>query len=81
MNGGSDCTVGLGGALTVGVLPVSVVVCTRLKLVTAGGTRGCLYLTNTTYTQVYCTGQPRPYDISSLLKPAGSCSPHPFPHR
>ncbi|KAM8899692.1 RPA-related protein RADX isoform 3-T3 [Spinachia spinachia] len=37
--------------------PLSVVVCTRLKLIRAAD--GCdlaFYLTNTTYTQVYCTG-------------------------
>ncbi|CAB1345678.1 unnamed protein product, partial [Coregonus sp. 'balchen'] len=32
---------------------VSVVVCTRLQLVRASS---CCYLTNTTYTQIYCTG-------------------------
>ncbi|XP_041842083.1 RPA-related protein RADX isoform X2 [Melanotaenia boesemani] len=38
--------------------PLSVLVCTRLKLIrSADGTSGCFYLTNTTYTQVYCTGQ------------------------
>ncbi|XP_071315383.1 RPA-related protein RADX [Trachinotus anak] len=37
--------------------PLSVVVCTRLKLIRAADeTHGCSYLTNTTYTQVYCTG-------------------------
>ncbi|XP_076019309.1 RPA-related protein RADX isoform X2 [Genypterus blacodes] len=37
--------------------PLSVVVCTRLKLIrSASQTDGCFYLTNTTYTQVYCTG-------------------------
>lgn len=36
---------------------VSVVVCSRVKLLrAAGGTELCFYLTNTTYTQVYCTG-------------------------
>lgn len=36
---------------------VSVVVCSRLKLVRAADwTKSCFYLTNTTYTQVYCTG-------------------------
>uniref|UniRef100_A0A8K9WMN4 Uncharacterized protein n=1 Tax=Oncorhynchus mykiss TaxID=8022 RepID=A0A8K9WMN4_ONCMY len=32
---------------------VSVVVCTRLQMV---GDSSCCYLTNTTYTQIYCTG-------------------------
>ncbi|KAM7366728.1 hypothetical protein PAMP_016137 [Pampus punctatissimus] len=37
--------------------PLSVVVCTRLKLIKVSDqTNGCFYLTNTTYTQVYCTG-------------------------
>nr|XP_046236700.1 RPA-related protein RADX-like isoform X2 [Scatophagus argus] len=37
--------------------PLSVVVCTRLKLVRAADRMGVgFYLTNTTYTQVYCTG-------------------------
>ncbi|XP_039996650.1 RPA-related protein RADX isoform X2 [Xiphias gladius] len=37
--------------------PLSVVVCTRLKLIKAADqTHGCSYLTNTRYTQVYCTG-------------------------
>ncbi|XP_018545926.1 RPA-related protein RADX [Lates calcarifer] len=35
--------------------PLSVVVCTRLKLIRAAD-HSCFYLTNTTYTQVYCTG-------------------------
>ncbi|XP_067436493.1 RPA-related protein RADX [Thunnus thynnus] len=35
--------------------PLSVVVCTRLKLIKASD-QSCCYLTNTTYTQVYCTG-------------------------
>ncbi|XP_077962030.1 uncharacterized protein LOC120822189 isoform X5 [Gasterosteus aculeatus] len=39
------------------VSPVSVVVCTRLKLNRgADGSNVVFYLTNTTYTQVYCTG-------------------------
>ncbi|XP_072232016.1 RPA-related protein RADX isoform X2 [Leuresthes tenuis] len=37
--------------------PLSVLVCTRLKLLRAADrTRGCSYLTNTAHTQVYCTG-------------------------
>ncbi|XP_023253285.1 RPA-related protein RADX-like [Seriola lalandi dorsalis] len=37
--------------------PLSVVVCTRLKMIRAADqTLSCCYLTNTTYTQVYCTG-------------------------
>ncbi|XP_078100730.1 LOW QUALITY PROTEIN: RPA-related protein RADX [Sander vitreus] len=37
--------------------PLSVVVCTRLKLIkAAGGTDDGSYLTNTMYTQLYCTG-------------------------
>ncbi|XP_022625661.1 uncharacterized protein CXorf57-like [Seriola dumerili] len=37
--------------------PLSVVVCTRLQMIRAADqTLGCCYLTNTTYTQVYCTG-------------------------
>ncbi|XP_040887546.1 RPA-related protein RADX isoform X2 [Toxotes jaculatrix] len=37
--------------------PLSVVVCSRLKLIRAADRRhSCCYLTNTTYTQVYCTG-------------------------
>ncbi|XP_034413362.1 RPA-related protein RADX isoform X3 [Cyclopterus lumpus] len=36
--------------------PLSVVVCTRLKLIKANGTDVFFYLTNSTYTQVYCTG-------------------------
>ncbi|KAM7376801.1 hypothetical protein PAMA_013534 [Pampus argenteus] len=37
--------------------PLSVVVCTRLKLIKVSDqTNSCFYLTNTTYTQVYCTG-------------------------
>ncbi|TDG99344.1 hypothetical protein EPR50_G00193070 [Perca flavescens] len=37
--------------------PLTVVVCTRLKLIRAAGrTDSCSYLTNTTYTQLYCTG-------------------------
>uniref|UniRef100_UPI0037E86038 LOW QUALITY PROTEIN: RPA-related protein RADX n=1 Tax=Semicossyphus pulcher TaxID=241346 RepID=UPI0037E86038 len=37
--------------------PLSVVVCSRLKVIrAAGGTDAGFYLTNTTYTQVYCTG-------------------------
>ncbi|XP_067378935.1 RPA-related protein RADX isoform X1 [Channa argus] len=37
--------------------PLSVVVCTRLKMVKAADTTGAgSYLTNTTFTQVYCTG-------------------------
>ncbi|XP_047441971.1 RPA-related protein RADX isoform X2 [Mugil cephalus] len=37
--------------------PLSVVVCTQLKLITCTEQRpACFYLTNTTYTQVYCTG-------------------------
>ncbi|KAL6118163.1 uncharacterized protein ACO6RY_03016 [Pungitius sinensis] len=37
--------------------PLSVVVCTRLKLIRAAGCSDVVfYLTNTTYTQVYCTG-------------------------
>nr|XP_029512642.1 RPA-related protein RADX-like [Oncorhynchus nerka] len=35
------------------ILPLSVVVCTRLQMV---GDSSCCYLTNTTYTQIYCTG-------------------------
>ncbi|KAM4536299.1 RPA-related protein RADX isoform 2-T2 [Odontesthes bonariensis] len=35
--------------------PLSVLVCTRLKLI-RDGTRGWSYLTNTAHTQVYCTG-------------------------
>ncbi|KAF6720378.1 uncharacterized protein FQA47_002865 [Oryzias melastigma] len=34
--------------------PLSVVVCTRLKLIRSD--HSCSYLTNTTFTQVYCTG-------------------------
>ncbi|CAI5669825.1 RPA-related protein RADX isoform X2 [Oreochromis niloticus] len=38
--------------------PLSVVVCTRLKVVRSSDqSHNCFYLTNTTYTQVYCTGQ------------------------
>ncbi|KAM6909469.1 uncharacterized protein FYW49_013304 [Xenentodon cancila] len=38
--------------------PLSVVVCTRLKLVKPTDHSRCwFYLTNTTYTQVYCTGR------------------------
>ncbi|XP_037614856.1 RPA-related protein RADX isoform X1 [Sebastes umbrosus] len=38
--------------------PLSVVVCSRLKLIRAADrTDGGFYLTTTTYTQVYCTGQ------------------------
>ncbi|XP_027894505.1 RPA-related protein RADX isoform X3 [Xiphophorus couchianus] len=37
--------------------PLSVVVCTRLRPVTTHQNPAWLYLTNTTYTQVYCTGQ------------------------
>ncbi|KAM4714917.1 RPA-related protein RADX isoform 2-T2 [Anableps anableps] len=37
--------------------PLSVVVCTRLRSVTSHQNPGWFYLTNTTYTQVYCTGQ------------------------
>nr|XP_043878458.1 LOW QUALITY PROTEIN: RPA-related protein RADX [Solea senegalensis] len=38
--------------------PLSVVVCTRLKSIkSADETHGCFFLTNTTYTQVYCTGR------------------------
>ncbi|XP_035986977.1 RPA-related protein RADX isoform X3 [Fundulus heteroclitus] len=36
--------------------PLSVVVCTRLKSVRPDLRPGSFYLTNTTYTQVYCTG-------------------------
>ncbi|XP_026225225.1 RPA-related protein RADX isoform X2 [Anabas testudineus] len=37
--------------------PLSVIVCTRLTLIKATDqTNVCFYLTNTTYTQVYCTG-------------------------
>uniref|UniRef100_A0A8P4GV28 Uncharacterized protein n=1 Tax=Dicentrarchus labrax TaxID=13489 RepID=A0A8P4GV28_DICLA len=36
--------------------PLSVVVCSRLKLIRAEGTDVGLYLTNSAYTQVYCTG-------------------------
>nr|XP_033465271.1 RPA-related protein RADX isoform X1 [Epinephelus lanceolatus] len=37
--------------------PLSVVVCTRLKVIKAADqTDASFYLTNTTYTQVYCTG-------------------------
>ncbi|KAM3857452.1 RPA-related protein RADX [Diretmus argenteus] len=37
--------------------PLSVVVCTRMKLIrTTEQSNGWFYLTNTTYTQVYCTG-------------------------
>ena len=37
--------------------PVSVVVCSRLKLIrSADRTDASFYLTNTTHTQVYCTG-------------------------
>ncbi|XP_008322889.1 RPA-related protein RADX isoform X2 [Cynoglossus semilaevis] len=37
--------------------PLSVVVCTRLKVVKAAGeAHGRFFLTNTTFTQVYCTG-------------------------
>ncbi|XP_075891311.1 uncharacterized protein LOC142894066 isoform X5 [Nelusetta ayraudi] len=37
--------------------PMSVVVCTRLKVVRSAGWTGVtFYLTNTVYTQVYCTG-------------------------
>eukprot|EP00066_Takifugu_rubripes_P025864 XP_011615130.1 PREDICTED: uncharacterized protein CXorf57-like [Takifugu rubripes] len=37
--------------------PLSVVVCSRVKLIRgADWTELCFYLTNTTYTQVYCTG-------------------------
>ncbi|XP_055767162.1 uncharacterized protein si:ch73-71d17.2 isoform X1 [Salvelinus fontinalis] len=35
------------------ILPLSVVVCTRLQMVRDSS---CYYLTNTTYTQIYCTG-------------------------
>lgn len=36
---------------------VSVVVCSRVKLIRAADwTKFCFYMTNTTYTQVYCTG-------------------------
>ncbi|KAI3376295.1 hypothetical protein L3Q82_016401, partial [Scortum barcoo] len=39
------------------LLPLSVVVCTRLKLIRAADrTDSSFYLTNTAYTQVYCTG-------------------------
>ncbi|XP_053715559.1 RPA-related protein RADX [Synchiropus splendidus] len=40
------------------LFPLSVIVCTRVKVIKppAFGS-GCCYLTNTTYTQVYCTGQ------------------------
>uniref|UniRef100_A0AAQ4S2L0 RPA-related protein RADX-like n=1 Tax=Gasterosteus aculeatus aculeatus TaxID=481459 RepID=A0AAQ4S2L0_GASAC len=48
----------LSGCLSLShVSPVSVVVCTRLKLNRgADGSNVVFYLTNTTYTQVYCTG-------------------------
>ncbi|XP_068569143.1 RPA-related protein RADX isoform X2 [Cebidichthys violaceus] len=36
--------------------PLSVVVCTRLKLIRSSDQSAVFYLTNTTYTQVYCTG-------------------------
>ncbi|XP_047240948.1 RPA-related protein RADX isoform X2 [Girardinichthys multiradiatus] len=36
--------------------PVSVVVCTRLKSIRSDQSPDSFYLTNTTYTQVYCTG-------------------------
>lgn len=37
---------------------VSVVVCSRVKLVrAAAASERCFYVTNTTYTQVYCTGK------------------------
>ncbi|XP_016535166.1 uncharacterized protein CXorf57 isoform X2 [Poecilia formosa] len=39
------------------LLPLSVVVCTRLRPVTAQQNPTWFYLTNTTYSQVYCTGQ------------------------
>ncbi|XP_054456936.1 RPA-related protein RADX isoform X2 [Anoplopoma fimbria] len=37
--------------------PLSVVVCSSLKLIKASDRTEVFYLTNTTYTQVYCTGQ------------------------
>ncbi|KAK9525189.1 hypothetical protein VZT92_017511 [Zoarces viviparus] len=36
--------------------PLSVVVCTRLKLIRSSDQTSFFYLTNTTYTQVYCSG-------------------------
>ncbi|KAF7643060.1 hypothetical protein LDENG_00245610, partial [Lucifuga dentata] len=36
--------------------PLSVVVCTRVRLIRSAGQTSCFYLTNTTHTQVYCTG-------------------------
>lgn len=43
------------------LFPVSVVVCTRLKVVKAAGeAHGRFFLTNTTFTQVYCTGNQQP---------------------
>lgn len=58
---------------------VSVVVGTRLKVIKAAdGTDACFYLTNTPYTQVYCTGKthvrtcgifPLIGALTSLLRP------------
>ncbi|KAM9827259.1 RPA-related protein RADX [Neosynchiropus ocellatus] len=40
------------------LFPLSVIVCTRLMVIKPPDCgSGCCYLTNTTYTQVYCTGQ------------------------
>lgn len=54
---------------------VSVVVCTRLKVVRSAGWTGVtFYLTNTVYTQVYCTGNPPPPPLSSSPTTGLLCS-------
>lgn len=44
---------------------MSVVVCTRLKVIRSSEQSGWFYLTNTTFTQVYCTGNA--LNLSALI--------------